>query len=177
MRSRRTAGFTLIELLVTVLISGLALGIAVTQFTGTKKQAASADGRGLITSAYESIQDYYEGEQNSNGSGTYLGLNATVMDRLQPDIDWLDDATTSGTPSTSANPRQIKIMAVSDTNVQLCNLTALYAYCVTEVGGVAQYGASRNTVAEALTRATGAANPTCQESSRKAESFAERGSC
>jgi prepilin-type N-terminal cleavage/methylation domain-containing protein len=177
MRSRRVVGFSLIELLVAVLISGLAIGIAVTQFTGTKKQAASADGRGLITSAYESIQDYYEGEQNNNGSGTYLGLNSTIMDRLQPDLDWIDDATTGGTPGTSANPRQIKIMAVTDTNVQLCNLTVLYAYCVSEVGGVAQYGASKNTVAEALSRATGSANPTCQETSRKAEGFAERGSC
>lgn len=182
-------GFTLVEALVTIVILLIALAITIPQFTGSKKTVKNIPARDRLEQAYETVQDYYEGQQNPNGTGTYLGINAGAMKKIYANYNWVDATLTDTSWDSTANRAlaakqdaagkyTIKIIAPSglsdDQSVTLCNASEEYIYCVKDNGGP-KYGASFGANAKMSTSINRTAAPNnCNTKISRAQYYAEK---
>lgn len=180
----------MVELLVAGAIFLIVIVIAAPQFTGTKKQTSNMDARNLLNQAYESSQDYFEGESNPCGNLTYAGINKDIMKAIQANFEWIGptNASTSLGPNSTSDPKKILIweetpgfyncasgaLGSEKQQVVLCNATEEYIYCAVDKGTGPKYGVSKTSAADAFSKSQTAP---CNESPALAESFTERGTC
>ncbi len=93
------AGFTLIELMVVLLIMAILLAIAIPTFLGVSSSANDRAAQSNLNTALTNAKSYYDSNQQSFGTLTAAGANASAvvsaMGTQEPSLKWTTGASTS----------------------------------------------------------------------------------